>query len=368
VLIEQAMYFALGLLVAGLFMLMFLPAFWRRAMRLSMRRLQMLAPLSREQAIAERDLLRAEFALRERRLEQEMDAIKASKAQDLTDLGRHAARIADLDRSLKKSEAHGRELATELAETRKTLAERTELLGSTEMALHEVTEAAERTVATLRMLRSHHEELGREKEVVQTRVAAHEAKIGDLHQQNTDLQRALTQLREDFAKLKTEAERLGGVDALLTGVVAQFEATTAAKLSLEDALDALRARGKEDGERLANEIAHLETALRQARAEAREHADRLETARADNSMLQGAVEALRKDHARLRDRAIQDAAIQDAASQGAANQDAAEAAPLNARDLAALRREIANLAARMLEEPPAAPPRERESAPAKRAL
>ncbi|HEY8139198.1 MAG TPA: hypothetical protein VIF61_15255, partial [Methylocystis sp.] len=79
-LIEQAMYFALGLLVAGLGMLMFLPAFWRRAMRLSMRRLQMLAPLSREQAIAQRDLLRAEFALRERRLEQEMDAIKASKA------------------------------------------------------------------------------------------------------------------------------------------------------------------------------------------------------------------------------------------------------------------------------------------------
>jgi len=357
VLIEQAMFFALGLLVAGLFMLMFLPALWRRAMRLSMRRRQMLAPLSREQAIAERDLLRAEFALRERRLEQEMDAVKASKTQDLVDLGRHAASLAELDRRLKKSEAHVRDLTNQLAETRKTLAERTELLGSTEMALHEVTEGAERTVATLRMLRSHHEELGREKEVVQTRVAAHEAKIGDLHQQNTDLQRELTQLREDFAKLKTEAERLGGVDALLTGVVAQLEATTAAKLSLEDALDALRARAKEDGEQRANEIAHLESALRQARAEARDHADRLETARADNSMLQGAVEALRKDHARLR----------DVASQGAASQGAAEAAPLDARDLAALRREIADLAARMLEEPPAAS-RERESAPAKRAL
>ncbi|MBI5012898.1 MAG: hypothetical protein HZC06_09325, partial [Methylocystis sp.] len=46
--IEQAMYFALGFLVAGLFALMFLPAFWRRALRLSMRRLQMLAPMSME--------------------------------------------------------------------------------------------------------------------------------------------------------------------------------------------------------------------------------------------------------------------------------------------------------------------------------
>ncbi|MGA8173008.1 MAG: hypothetical protein WB816_19565, partial [Methylocystis sp.] len=346
-LIEQAMYFALGLLVAGLFMLMFLPAFWRRAMRLSMRRLQLLAPLSREQAIAERDLLRAEFALRERRVEQEMDAIKASKAADLLEIGRHAARIADLDGRLKKSEAEARELVTQLGDTRKTLAERTELLGSTEMALHEVTEGAERTVANLRLLRSHHEELGREKEVVQTRVAAHEAKIGDLHQRNTDLERELAQLRDDHAKLKVEAERLGSVDADLTRVAAQLETTTAAKLSLEQTIEALRTRAREDAERVAGEIAHLETALRQARVEARDHADRLETARADNSMLQGAVDALRKDHARLRDVASQVTASHDATSHVMADSGAgsgAGAAPLDARDLAALRREIASLA------------------------
>jgi chromosome segregation ATPase len=352
VLIEQAMFFALGTLVAGLGMLMFLPALWRRAMRLSMRRLQTLAPLSREQAIAERDLLRAEFALRERRLEQEMDAVKASKAQDLLDTGRHAARIADLDGRLKKSEADGRDLATQLAETRKTLAERTELLGSTEMALHEVAEGAERTVANLRMLRSYNEELGREKEVVQTRVAAHEAKIGDLHQQNTDLLRELTQLRDDFTKLKIEAERLGGVDAALTRVGAELDSTKEAKLSLEQTLAAVRARAREDDERFTNEIAHLETALRQARGEARDHADRLETARADNSMLHGAVDALRKDHARLR----------DIASQGGPE------AALDARDLAALRREIAGLAARIVEGAPADPSRERDPAPAKLAL
>jgi chromosome segregation ATPase len=352
VLIEQAMYFALGLLVAGLGMLMFLPAFWRRAMRLSMRRLQMLAPLSREQAIAERDLLRAEFALRERRLEQEMDAIKASKAGDLVDIGRHAARIADLDDRLNKSEANGRELEHRLSETLKTLAERTELLGSTEMALHEVTEGAERMVASMRLLRSYSEELGREKEVVLTRVAAHEAIIGDMHQRNTDLQHELAQLRDDFAKLKIEAERLGGVDAVLGAVVGELEAAKAANEALEQTLKAVRARAREDEERFTNEIAHLETALRHTRGEAREQADRLEIARADNSMLQGAVEALRKDHARLR----------DAAAHGVA-----EAAPLDARDLAALRREIADLAARLIETPDV-PPRERDAAGAKRAL
>src|SRR5512136_674294 len=110
------MYFALGFLVAELVTLLFLPAFWRRALRLSMRRLQMLAPMSMEEVIAERDLLRAEFAVRERRLEQEMEAIKASKAYDLAAIGRHAARVADFETRLKKTEADNRDAAQQLRE------------------------------------------------------------------------------------------------------------------------------------------------------------------------------------------------------------------------------------------------------------
>jgi len=125
---------------------MFLPAFWRRAMRLSMRRLQMLAPLTREEAIAERDLLRADFALRERRIEQAMEAVKATKAKDLRELGQRAARIFELDGKLKKSEAGARELERQLGETRQTLEERTSLLDSTEGALHEMTQRVERVL------------------------------------------------------------------------------------------------------------------------------------------------------------------------------------------------------------------------------
>ena len=346
-LIEQAMYFALGLLVAGLIMLMFLPAIWRRALRLSMRRLQMLAPLSREDAIAERDLLRAEFAVRERRLEQEMAAVKASRTQDLVDIGRHAARIAELDGQLKKSQAEGRELEHQLQDARKTIVERTDLLSSTEMALHEVTERAERGVASLRALRTDNEELGREKEVVLTRVAAHEAKIGDLHQENTDLRRELERLKSDFTELTAEAKRLGDVDAELARVSGELQTVSIAKSSLEQNLAASRAKATEDREKHESEIAHLESALRQARTEARDHADRLETARADNTMLQGAVEALRADHARRR------------AVDGGAD-------ALTTQDVTALRKEISDLATRILETG-ASVASQSESAPAKRA-
>ena len=137
--IEQAMYFALGFLIAGLVFLMLLPAFWRRAMRLSMRRLQMLAPMSMDEVTAERDLLRAEFAVREYRMEQDMEALKLSKAQDLAAVGRHAARVADSERLLREAADAHRDMQAQLREAQKIAAERTELLNSTELALHEMT-------------------------------------------------------------------------------------------------------------------------------------------------------------------------------------------------------------------------------------
>ena len=152
--IEQAMFFALGFLVAGLLTLMFLPAFWRRAMRLSMRRLQMLAPMSMEEVTAERDLLRAEFAVRERRLEQEMEALRTSKAQDLSAIGRHAARVADAEKLLTEAAAAHRDIQMQLQQAEQIASERADLLQSTELALHEMTDRASNAIEQLRLMQS----------------------------------------------------------------------------------------------------------------------------------------------------------------------------------------------------------------------
>ena len=300
VLIEQAMYFALGFLVAGLLTLMFLPAFWRRALRLSMRRLQMLMPLSMEEVVAERDLLRAEFAVRERRLEQEMDAIKSEKTLDLATIGRHATRIADLEARLKKAEAETRDMAQQVRESQKVLAERTDLLSSTELALHEMTERAERGVERLRLLESDKEALGRQTEEHQTRVVAHEAKIGALHEETVQFQRDLEALREEHAAVVAQANRLPGLEGDLARVSSELENSLSEKKTLSSALLETRTELSSLQEKRKNEVDYLESALRTARAEARDNADKHEAARADNAMLQGAVEALRSERAQHR--------------------------------------------------------------------
>lgn len=298
--IEQAMYFALGFLVAGLFTLMFLPAFWRRAMRLSIRRLQLMAPMSMEQVIAERDLLRAEASTNFRRLQQEMDAIKATKTQDMVSIGRHAARIAELDKQLKEQCAQTIETQESLRHTQTIVQERTDLLSSTEAALNEMTERAERNVERLRNLRSDNEELGRQTEIHLTHVAAHETKIAKMHAKNTDLQRELEELREKHVLVSAEAQRLAATDEKLKDTVATLDATKEERLALQTELKEAQGQLQSLEARRQDEVERLEASLRAVRQEERNQADRLEVARSDNAMLQGAVDALRRDHAVLR--------------------------------------------------------------------
>ena len=87
------MFFALGVLVAGLLGLMILPALWRRAVRLSTRRLEMQRPLSMEEVLADRDLLRAEFAVAERRLEVKLATEQDARTRDRAELGRKTAAL-----------------------------------------------------------------------------------------------------------------------------------------------------------------------------------------------------------------------------------------------------------------------------------
>ncbi len=94
------MIFALGFLVSGLLALLFLPAFWRRALRLSRRRLEMLTPLSLEEILAERDQLRAQAAVDMRRAEQRLERLTQDRAGFMSEISRRTAIIARLEEQL----------------------------------------------------------------------------------------------------------------------------------------------------------------------------------------------------------------------------------------------------------------------------
>jgi hypothetical protein len=129
--IEQAMLVALGFALCGLLAIALLPAFWRRAMRLSARRVQMQVPLSLDEILAERDLLRAEFAIVQRRLEQRLETLVTRQAKDMSALGRSQAQLA-------LSQQQYEATASQLAERDQHLAQALEKLEALSTQLAEV--------------------------------------------------------------------------------------------------------------------------------------------------------------------------------------------------------------------------------------
>jgi chromosome segregation ATPase len=98
--IESVMYFGIGFLVAALLGLLFVPLVHNRAVRLTMKRLEASTPLSIAEIRADKDQLRAEFAMTTRRLEMSVDKLKAKTTTQLAELGKKTDAINQLKKEL----------------------------------------------------------------------------------------------------------------------------------------------------------------------------------------------------------------------------------------------------------------------------
>jgi chromosome segregation ATPase len=98
--IEPVMYFGIGFLVAALLGLLFVPLVHNRAVRLTMKRLEAATPLSITEIRADKDQLRAEFAMSTRRLEINVDQMKNKTTTQLAEIGKKSDAINQLRKEL----------------------------------------------------------------------------------------------------------------------------------------------------------------------------------------------------------------------------------------------------------------------------
>ena len=98
--IESVMYFGIGFLVAALLCLLFIPLVHNRAVRLTMKRLEAATPLSIAEIRADKDQLRAEFAMSTRRLEMSVEKMKTKTSTQLAELGKKTDAINQLKKEL----------------------------------------------------------------------------------------------------------------------------------------------------------------------------------------------------------------------------------------------------------------------------
>src|SRR2546428_12511981 len=122
--IEPIMYVGLGFLVACLIALAIIPFVHARAVRLTLRRLEAATPMSMAEIQADKDQLRAEFAMSTRRLEMSVDQLKARTTNQLAEIGKKSEAIGRLKLELGEKttallalEAQAKQLGADLEST-----------------------------------------------------------------------------------------------------------------------------------------------------------------------------------------------------------------------------------------------------------
>lgn len=122
--IQSAMLVALGFLAASLLALLVAPAFWARAVRLTTRRIKGAMPLSEAEIRADKDRIRAGYAISVHQLESQVEQAKLASARQLIELNRRDASINELEREMDRNKSALEEAQNARRVLEQTVAER----------------------------------------------------------------------------------------------------------------------------------------------------------------------------------------------------------------------------------------------------
>ncbi len=225
--IEPVMYFGIGFFVAALLGLLFVPLVHNRAVRLTMRRLEAATPLSVAEIRADKDQLRAEFAMSTRRLELSVEQMKAKTTNQLAELGKKADAINHLKKELGEKtatifalESRDKALRDQLRATEQEFEHKSSALREAERTLSDkqadlaklVAELGERSI----MADSQRVELA----ALRTQVEAMKVSV-------TDYERAVRVTEERLARERSEAEAATAISNEVRGKLDEFATRTA---------------------------------------------------------------------------------------------------------------------------------------------
>jgi chromosome segregation ATPase len=308
--IEPVMFFGIGFLVAALLGLLFVPLVHNRAVRLTMKRLEAATPLSISEIRADKDQLRAEFAMSTRRLEMSVEKMKTKTTSQLAELGKKTDAINQLKKELGEKtatifalEARDRTLrdqlrateeefqikSTSLREAERHLADKeselTKLLG--ELGERSLLADGQRTeIATFR-----------------TQVEAMKVSVGDYERAVAETEQRLTRERADAearANELTEARgKLGDLGSRTTDLERQlFVHQTEAEL-LSRRVQEMESRLGDQGRMLVERDYQLERMKNELEGARKTEADLRSELSTSGSRSSGAVDRFRADIASL---------------------------------------------------------------------
>jgi chromosome segregation ATPase len=228
--IEPIMFIGIGFLVAGLLVIGAIPMVHARAVRLTQRRLEAMTPMSMAEIHADKDQLRAEFAMSTRRLEMSVDQMKAKTSSQLAEIGKKSEAVGRLKLELGEkaaallgAEAKVNALTEEMQNAHSELAAKTETLQHTERKLAETAAEVLRFTSQLNdsSMRADSQRvelvtLQAQAEMLKGQIEGNEQEIkslqGRLEAQTANLEAANRQLGEERIKTDVHGGRIKEIE------------------------------------------------------------------------------------------------------------------------------------------------------------
>ena len=322
--IEPIMFFGLGFLASSLLGLIIVPFVHSRAVRLTIRRLEAATPLSMAEIQADKDQLRAEFAMSTRRLEMSVDQLKTKSTGQLAELGKKNDVINRLKIELGEKaatifalEARDRGIKDQLRATEDELEVKTNALRETERNLADKEAELAKASAALT-------EQSATSDSQRVEIVALKTQVDNFKDQVATLERDVKSTEDRYAREKEASEKSskeladerGTVQALGTRV-AQLERqlatqTTEAeimgrriadmemRLTEQARLLADRERERDQLRTDVDSARRIEADLRQELATIeRRHGSATDSLRAEKTLAESQLERAREDRAKL---------------------------------------------------------------------
>ena len=279
--VESIMYFGIGFLVAALLALMFFPLVHNRAVRLTVRRLEAATPLTIAEIRADKDQLRAEFAMSTRRLEMSVEQMKTRASSQLAELGKKTDAINQLKKELGEKtaaffalEARDKALGEQLRATEQEFALKTGALREAERALSDKEAELSKLVGELgdQSLASDAQRV--ELAALRTQVEAMKVSVSGYERTVKDAEERLTRERSEAASDLTEARgKLNLLNARKGDLEQQLVSQTAEAEQFNQRVQELEARLGEQGRLMAQRDDEIERLRQDAEAARKAHGD-----------------------------------------------------------------------------------------------
>jgi chromosome segregation ATPase len=324
--IEPVMYVAIGFLVACMLVIGVIPIVHARAVRLTTRRLEAVTPMSMAEIQADKDQLRAEFAMSTRRLEMSVDQMKAKTTSQLAELGKKSEAIGRLKLELGEKtaalfalEAREKQLTDDLQDTQRQRDENAALRQEAERLLAEIraelsglTATASNSSVTIDSQRVELVTVRAQAEVLKGQIEGYDREIRELRErlerETTHADATRQHLTDEIAKSESLANRIAELERQLVAQTTEAEVHGRRVQELVTRLDEqgrFLAEREHSSDQLRNDAATAQKTVLDLRAELAEAENRrrtgTESLQTERTVLENQLRQSQEERARLQE-------------------------------------------------------------------